>query len=139
MPVELAIRHDDLSRVELQLGRIPSLVTQALQDTGDTLRNVVRGRTPVGIRPPTGGAKGSWSEVQQTANGYSFSNPVDYTYVLEEGRYPGVGPRTVAQGGGIYSRQAPGGIMGPVLDDVSQVDDILEAVVDEVFRQLERL
>lgn len=41
----------------------------------------------------------------------SLINNLPYSEVLEVGGYPGVGPKTVAGPGGIYSKQAPQGMV----------------------------
>ncbi len=138
MPIELSGIVFDSARVESVLRRVPTLVSEALGDSAETVRNVIRGRTPVGVRETRGQAKQSWSDVTLTSNGYSFESPLSYINVLEEGLYPGVGPRTVAAEGGIFSRQAPGGILNWLVSDENQITDIIEAVVDEVVRQLNR-
>jgi len=122
------------------LTRIPELALEAMGDSAKTLRNIARGRTPVGIGPTQGQLKGAWSEVGMASEGVlGFENPIDYGYVLEGGLYPGVGPRTVAVAGGIYSRQAPGGILGPMLEDDATLGDAVETVTRQVVRELERL
>jgi len=40
-----------------------------------------------------------------------FSNNLPYISALEFGEYPGVGPKTVQGAGGIYSKQAPSGMV----------------------------
>lgn len=40
-----------------------------------------------------------------------FSNNLPYISALEFGKYPGVGPKTVSGAGGIYSKQAPEGMV----------------------------
>jgi len=56
-------------------------------------------------------------------------NPSEYGHVLEGGLYPGTGPRTAAGPGGIYSRQAVGGMVQPILDDPDLINQMFDAVI----------
>lgn len=140
-----------------QLNRIfRGAINLGIQDTLRTLKARVMDRTPVGWKYKAGrktkankrykGAqgkgrlvksgylKGQW-QTENTGNGWILRNDTPYAYVLEEGRYKGVGPRTVATSGGIFSRQAPGGIIKPIFDD----DKIIDRVVDVIIFEIERL
>lgn len=118
---------------------LPEAIEVSIRDIATTLRNLVIGQTPVGIRPNSPRMKQSWSDVERTATGFAFSNPKDYASVLEEGRYPGVGPRTVATEGGIFSRQAPGGIIGPLLEDQARIESIIVGIAQALEQQMSRL
>ena len=96
--------------------------------------------TPVGDRPKQATrARQSWGQVERRAGGYSFRNPVGYADILEFGEYPGVGRRTVAYGDGIYSKQAKGGILYPVIKDESKIYQISELLIQAILRNLQKV
>jgi len=105
----------------------------------------LQGRTPVDRTTTKGKAKAvsehmqaQWElSAEMDGLGATFGNPAAYGPTLEEGKYPGIGPRTVAQGGGIYSRQAPGGIVKPLLDDPQVLQDNLDMVVKKLGDRLD--
>jgi hypothetical protein len=121
-----------------ELGRAlrssPELFNLAVEDAAKSIRNLVIGRTPV----DSGELKGSWSPVQRTSTGFTFGTDKDYADILEEGRYTSVGPRTVAVSGGIFSRQAPGGMIAPVLADEAIMSRVTRRVAEELVRGIAR-
>lgn len=135
MPVELNIQSPVLlEAMSRLLERLPEVAGESLPDVATTLRNLAKGGSPVA----SGDFKGSWSDVQATEGGaLSFENPTEYGPYLEYGLYPGVGPRTIEQGGQIYSRQAPGGILGPMMEDQTVLDDAINSLVNEIIRRME--
>jgi hypothetical protein len=68
--------------------------------------NRIRTRTPV----DTGNARQGW-RLQLRPGAAVILNRVRYVEVLEFGGYRGVGPKTQRGPGGIYSRQAPRGMV----------------------------
>lgn len=96
------------------------------------IRELVIARTPV----DTGAAKGGWSELYTAPEGLSFTNPVKYIDILESGLYPRVGPKTVAFEDGIYSSQAPGGMITPIIEDSALIDGMVNEVADKLLRLL---
>lgn len=107
------------------------------------LRDAIESRTPVGD-PKTdkhsGQLKRSWSEVQASADdSFSFGTNVGYAPTVEQGLYKSAGPRTVSVGGGgifsrgIFSRQAPGGMIQPIIDDSDLIDRLVNEIVDRVI------
>jgi len=107
------------------LGQIDASILDSIEEGIAWLRDAVVNRTPT----DTGYAQSSWGEIERHSNGFSFSNPVEYMSVLEKGLYPGLGPKTVIFQGGIYSSQAPGGIIAPLIND----DKILGHVSDLIL------
>lgn len=96
--------------------RLATRSHQVVRDQMDTVRSAIVATTPVS----TGVLRDSWSPVTQgrDALAWGISTDLIYAPVLEYGGYPGVGPKTVALGGGalgagfigdagIYSTQAP--------------------------------
>ena len=131
----------DASKATAQCKAFEPALRKALMAALKKFRTDVVDRTPVGdpsYDPHPGLAKRSWSNVRKQGTGYAFDNPQSYTVTLEEGLYKHDGPRTVQMSDGIYSTQAPGGMMQPLLDDDSYIgamcDDILNTVVREVSR-----
>lgn len=138
MPVALETEIDqgDLAQIADAFAGIDPAITEAERDVAKTIRNLVLERTPVGIRKKTEGAvrmKQSWSEpIKQSGGGIAFGSDLPYAARLETGTYPGVGGRTVAEGSGIYSRQAPGGMVQPVLDDSEITNTIVNDVIERI-------
>ena len=109
---------------------VPGRARIATKNVASLMRRLAKGRTP----QDTGHAWESWGQIEEHSWGYSFENPVDYTVVLEEGLYSNVGPRTVSYQGAVYSRQAPGGIITPLVEDNRVQDRILNMVVVQLVR-----
>lgn len=126
--IELQIKTDDLLPLARKLRKSPELLGDVAQDVAVTVRRLVQGRTPV----KSGTMKRSWSPVQAETSGFSFSSNVPYASVLEDGLYPSVGPRTVSYEGGVYSKQAPGGMISPVIND----DKVMQQVVNGVLKAM---
>lgn len=96
--------------------RLATRSRQVVRDQMEAVRASIVATTPV----DTGALRESWSPVTQGRDALTWrvSTDLPYAPVLEYGGYPGVGPKTVALGGGtigagflgeagIYSRQAP--------------------------------
>jgi hypothetical protein len=81
----------------------------------------------------------------------TLTNEAPYADILEAGGYPNIGkpktgilegveteisPRTKAEGGGIYSSQAVGGILEPLVTDQEFIDRITKTINREVARIL---
>lgn len=92
------------------------------------LRNVIIGGTPV----DQGELKRSWGDVERTSTGFTFGTGKDYATVLEEGLYKGVGKRTMKFEGKIFSKQAPGGIIKPQIEDKETQRKFLKAVIRQL-------
>lgn len=145
--IESRVHVDGLEQLRLALQNIRPAVQAALDDVAHTMRSLALGRTPVGIRKGHSGTlKRSWGRVERASGGYSFGNVAPYAHVLEEGLYPGLGPRTtltsgggMARGFGIYSKQAPGGILSPLLDDESVLQRVADLVANEIVRGINRV
>lgn len=141
--VELRIDVPVVQPIIDALLQVPAAARAGVLDALNTLRDLVRGRTPVGApnRPTSGHLKDSWSNVEFLGGGLSFSGEfgtdVEYADTLERGLYPRVGPRTVASEGGIYSRQAPGGIIAPIAGDQQKIDMVIDLVLAQIIRGIE--
>lgn len=122
-----------LERVRTALEAVPAAYQAGVLEAAKTLRLLFLGRTPY----KSGHLKREWSNVEYVAGGFSFGNPVEYADTIERGAYPHVGPRTVAVDGGIYSRQAPGGIMRPILEDPSQIEAVVNLILNTIIRGIE--
>lgn len=121
------------------LKSIPGALDTVVNDVAVEMRNIVEGRSPVGdpardtASHQHGDLKKSWSGVVKLeAATFSFHSGVPYASVLEEGRYKGVGPRTVQMDTGIFSRQAPRGMLLPLIEDAELINRIVDNVVREI-------
>ncbi len=136
MVIEVNVREEGFTLVrELLRRKIPEVIAEATKDVATTMRNLALGRTPV----KSGHLKRSWSPVTLTPEGFAFGTSVSYAETLEEGGYTNVGPRTVAVEDGIYSRQAPGGILGPLVEDPEVLRRVTELVVSEIDKGLDEI
>lgn len=127
---DINFKIDGIEELQKMLGELPASVLDSVRDFAITFRNLVRGRTPY----VSGHAKQSWSDVEYQSGGFTFGSDAPHIKVLEEGLYKTLGPRTVDVGGDIYSRQAPGGIIAPLIEDEETIADLLDLVVQEIKR-----
>lgn len=140
--IDLQITQSDFTHLIDALGSsVDEAIETAKMDAAKTLKNLVLGGSPVGIRKKKEGEsrlKWSWSEISKVDDGsLTFGTPAPYATVLETGSYPGVGPRTIEVGEGIFSRQAPGGMIAPILDTESVIDDIIEQIGETLKKGVE--
>lgn len=115
------------------LRSIPGAIDSGMEMSADTLRKLAVGRTPFA----TGYLKRRWGRVERQRGGFSFTNPVYYAQILEEGLYKTVGPRTVATPKGIFSRQAPSGILTPLVSDDTVLRKIAALITQELVKGIE--
>lgn len=134
--LDVSVEPDELKKVRDTFVGLEHAINYAQWDIGNTLRNLVFGRTPGGVRKKKEGIphiKDTWSEVFSVSeDSVAFGTGAGYATVLESGGYPGVGPRTVSHAGQIYSRQALGGMVRPVLDDKQDLEDIVDDVIERI-------
>lgn len=99
----------------------------------------IKGRLKRGTPVDTGLLKKSWTEIVSD-EGVSFENPVYYAGYVETGAgWPSEGPRTKEVGGTVFSRQAIGGIIAPVMEDEKWLDATMNLIVKEIARNIEKL
>lgn len=139
MKIEIEIPDEKFMNKTLEnfKAEFPERLDSALRWAADYIHDETVQRSPVGRKDDPrpghpGYFKSSWSNVQKRSSGYSFSNKAPYAGHLEYGLYPGVGPRTVRYKGGIYSKQAPGGVARVFLDDEKHMDWL----TDKIFEKL---
>jgi hypothetical protein len=130
--IELKLDASMFEQVANELKQIPDIAEILTHDVAVMLRDRVYSRTP----EDTGDLKKSWSQVQHTAGGFSFSNEQPYAYVVEEGRYKGLGPKTERQGDGIYSSSAPGGMITPIVSDKELLKKVVSSVLKEIVKDI---
>ncbi len=141
--MDVEVQVESTQRIVDALNRVPDAARAGVLDALNTLRDMVRGRTPIGApdRRTSGNLKRSWSTVEFIGGGLSFAGQfgtdVPYAETLELGLYHGVGPRTVAEGGGVYSRQAPGGMIAPIIGDEQRVNAVVDMVLAQIIKGLQ--
>jgi len=118
----------DLESMQKAFKDMLGAVDTILNDPAKTLRNQALGNTPW----KTGALKKSWSPLQKHAQGLSFQTDKPYAMVIEEGLYKGVGPRTIQMSKGIFSRQAPEGMLEPLM-----TEENIRRVTDAILRHFE--
>ena len=102
----------------------------------------------------SGELKRSWEWSRLGTEGVVIGTPTPYAYILEQGLYPGTTPewlqrmsapgkggvygvRTIREGGGIWSSQAVGGIIGRFMESV-QLERLIDYIVRRIGQALER-
>jgi len=123
------IRLEKIEEVKKIIDAIPAAVASAISDVRETIFAMIKKRTPFF----TGNLLRSWSTVDNKKGSLSFSTGVLYAPKLEAGDFKKVGPKTVAQGGKIYSKHAPGGILQPIIEDESVTDMIVDRIIKQVM------
>jgi len=139
--VDVDIDITELEQLRAKLGTLISIVDKpSMEDLGKTLKTFAQARTPVGWRwdksshswkesPQVTGdylkSESQWTDIKATATSMTFGVKAPYAFIIERGGYPtpqGSPPKGKpwAKGwrvSGGYSRQAPGGIFGPMIED----------------------
>jgi hypothetical protein len=139
---DISLDQKTVDQVSSLFEAFPKAAESILKSFATTIKRMVQGRTPIGWTyvksgdrktkksasyKKSGALKASWQGPTKEGNAWVVYTGLPYASVLEEGKYPGVGakpsgfpgtyPRTVGDAGGIYSTQAVGGIVGPMLED----------------------
>lgn len=84
--------------------------------------------------------KANWElDIADNRMGALISNDFDYGPDLEYGLYPNVGPRTTSGPGGIFSKQAPQGIIGPIIKDKERLQGYLDEVISALESHIDSL
>lgn len=136
--MDFQIEQAVMQRVVAALEAVPTAALEGIRQATQTMRLLALGRTPVGVASGSPHLKREWSNVEYQDGGFSFGNPVLYSDILETGGYRTVGPRTVAEGGRVYSRQAAGGILAPLLQDEATLFRVVDTVINAIIRGVER-
>ena len=136
------------------------LMHSVTRDVATRMRELAIGQTPVGEKPKPivrktrastpdemAHMKARWEPVVSVDGGFAFNNPASYGYVLEYGLYPNPGKRTVGSyymgqsdswnAYGVFSNQAPHGILGP-LTVGNQADDAANYIITEMLTAWEK-
>jgi hypothetical protein len=115
----------------------------ATEDTRRVLLRRIKSNTPIG---ETGDLWAGW-DVVADRYGFTIENDVPYAQYVEFGgppslgegysNWPNAGPRTVDTGGHIWSRQAVGGMLGPVVSDKEWLTRVVARIADHIQREIE--
>jgi hypothetical protein len=160
-------------RIAALASAVPKVVQLVLRDALKKLMVKIQGATPVGLKykkmsagtkRKKGQAQGRWvtsGDLKKSWIGQLTGDSLEvtahvakwkYPWVLEEGKYPGIGklryglgpggiiqvsPRTVQGNGGIFSKQAPRGILGPIVKDEQLLGQITQSIVDQLRAHVE--
>jgi len=142
----------DMESVVKMLEDLPDILSEVADIVAYEVLNDLVARTPVGIRSDKthrpGTYRRSWrvneqrtgkEDVTLTFTGGAGGLLVDYDYgvILDKGLYPGVGRRTVVgYKGGIYSRQAPGGIIRQTMEEETERKAFVEGIKKKILPHL---
>lgn len=118
-----------------------------LEELFRTFHQLVMFRTPRDDVSEQGKAKSFNEHLQQQWEfalddnrwGATIGTDADYASTLEEGLYKGIGARTVAGPQGIFSRQAPQGIIGPLVSDEKLIEQHLQSIIAQLDQHIEAL
>ena len=132
--IEADIQIQGMEQIMRILRSIPAAFEAGAEDATRTMHTLAEGGTPRSQLTKVH-AQDQWGQIERHSGGFSFSNPVDYMTVLEEGLYPwSQSLRTI----GGYSRQAPEGILKPLVEDESVLRRIAELIVEQLEREMSR-
>lgn len=132
--LKIDITTPGLEGISRELRKFPGALEKFITDVTKRVRSAIVEGTPV----DTGEARASWGPIKKNEGGLSFQSTVPYMLHLEKGSTPGEqpwptpGPKTVMQGGKIYSSQAPGGIVATANVDAI-MDELVKKFIDEAF------
>jgi hypothetical protein len=113
-------------------------IEQILREAKDEVReyalDLLRDATPV----DSGFTQASWTSVtRQGGLSFSFVNPSPAFRYLEYGEYKRhATPKTIVMPNGIFSSQAPYGIVGPLIEDGSLGDGLADLYLDLILEKL---
>ena len=135
------IRPPDFSSVAHSIGEIDDdiidVVSTKFRAAVLTLHAHIVARSPVhnGLYRAGWGFMPSFREDEQAfyaliANNVEYAEPVTYGSLEGQKPWPNAGPKTVKQGNRIYSSQAPGGVINPILEDWG--DNLINEIRDEL-------
>jgi len=125
-------------------GVIKKSMAATMKEVHKVFLAALRASTPVGIATTSPKLRPAWRTKQRGAYKYSFINPMSYAYIVDEGRFRGIGPRTVRgpvyppDGRGIFSSQAPRGITYPYGEEQGTDADWIDSVVKRKFNEFYR-
>jgi len=129
--VKLKIEVEGLDKLP-DSAEVREALSKAMEDAAEKIRRRAIERTPV----DTGYLKSAWTPLIKLGSGISFGNYAPYAGIVEYGLYPGLGPKTVEFRGRIYSSQAPGGMVGPVVRDREFISKLGDEVSENVKKAL---
>lgn len=133
---------------------------EAMMLAAERLKLLIEGRTPVyrplkGVAYQPGATKAAWTAPAKKGKKKVFiQNPLAHTEKLELGSYPKwmvvekrkdgsegrLAPATNPAGGsGIFSKQAPGGIAEPLLQDTHIRQSIAQLLAEQIDEALNRI
>ena len=143
--IEVGFLVDDL--MDQMRGAADDSITTILGLVDTKFYEMITGRTPRDDVTRKGKAKSteehiqaSWQhEIDAGSRSVMFGTDFVYAPVLDLGGYPGIGPRTTGGAGGIYSRQAPRGIVQDLMKDSATIDDALEMIMQKLPERLQGL
>lgn len=124
--IKVCVLKGSTAGISLLRRLFPGTVSEIEEYCADQVWLQVRAASPV----DTGRFRKSWGTPFRNAEySYVLETGAPYATVIEYGRWPGVGPRTVkGPDGGIYSRQAVGGVLRHVLGDEMQAKTLAESL-----------
>jgi hypothetical protein len=133
-----------------------AMTDAGLGDAALQLHRLVKGASPIYTPqegehpdPPPGTLQRSWTTpVRKSAGLFTFGSTTNYAGVLEKGLYPTTmvvalrkdkspGRLTRSQDG-VYSKQAVGGMVGPIFGDDAKIERILNLVADRLITEIQK-
>lgn len=152
MQIEVNVSDREIVKLFERANEYPKFLQETVQRLAEKLREFAVERTPIGEKyvkgigwSKSGHMKESWSSVTQDGDTFSFQNTVPYASIVDRGGYPGISPRhnppKTAYGpdGKIYSSQAIGGIIRPIIDGTAGNNISVKAALDFVLANIKGL
>lgn len=133
--ITVSASQEDLQEIARYLGAYPHEIKSIVNESKGKLQEYVHEALVEGTPSDSGKTRKAWSSVE-TEYGLSFYNTEISAYVLEEGKFSGVGPKTVMTSEGIFSKQAPEGIIAPIMKDPKKLSKIADLLLDEMLKNV---
>lgn len=133
--IKVSINQEELQEMAHYLGAYPNEIKSVIDESKGKLKDYVYDLLVEGTPKDSGKTRKAWSSVA-TEYGLSFYNTEVSAYVLEEGKFSGVGPKTVQTGEGIFSTQAPEGIINPIMKDDKELGKIADLLLEEMLKSV---
>lgn len=133
--INVSASQEELQELAQYLGAFPKEIQSIIDESKGKLKDHLHDLLVEGTPQDSGKTRKAWSSVE-TEYGLSFFNTEVSAYVLEEGKFSGVGPKTVQTSSGIFSKQAPEGIIQPIMNDDKQLGKIADLLLEEMLKNV---
>lgn len=129
--ISVTFRAEEIQAFATNLLKFKSTLNSYMYESFEYLLDWLHAGSPV----DTGEFLLSWDENKRQDGGMSFGNDAEYAITLEEGLYPGVGPKTIQTPRGTFSTQAKDGIINPIVERPEKygIDKAIDDLIGKVM------